>query len=107
MALVRSLLIRMLAKTGETQRRRESQRTAEASFSLRFSAFLCVSAFIFISRLFNFGKQPDKQGSILLGASRHPHQGGRLCQSERRMNPAFRRWCQGAPDPPCVAGRLK
>jgi len=59
---VETLHIRMLAKTGETQRRRESQRIAEASFSLRFSAFLCVSAFSFISRLFNFGKQPDKQG---------------------------------------------
>jgi len=27
-----------------TQRRRDSQRVAESSFSLRFSAFLCVSA---------------------------------------------------------------
>ena len=31
-------------KTALTQRRRESQRVAESSLSLRFSAFLCVSA---------------------------------------------------------------
>ena len=88
MALVRSLLIRMLAKTGETQRRRESQRTAEASFSLRFSAFLCVSAFIFISRLFNFGKQPDKQGRNKEGAAEQEAIGvaaGLSRQADRRV----------------------
>jgi len=41
------------------------QRSAAASFALRFSAFLCVSAFSFIPTLFSFDKQPDKQASFV------------------------------------------
>ena len=41
--VVLTLLIRMLDKRGETQRRRDSQRFAESSSSPRFSAFLCTA----------------------------------------------------------------
>ena len=43
-----ALLYPVLLAGGEdlTQNRRDSQRFAESSFSLRFSAFLCVSALV-------------------------------------------------------------
>jgi hypothetical protein len=56
------LLIRLLDKTGETQRRSERREEKSAGF-LSVAQRPLVSAFIFRPR-FEFGKQPDKHASF-------------------------------------------
>src|ERR1035437_7825940 len=57
----RSLLIRLLAKLGETQRTQRTQRRT-TWFSLRSSAAFASLRLLF-RPVFCFGKQPDKQGT--------------------------------------------